>query len=136
MNSDEKIAYLGFIENTIQRMNANSFLLKGWTITLIAALFALAAGDSQRLFVLVCYLPLFGFWSLDGFFLRQERLFRRLYSEAAANTTIPVSFSMDVRPFDASEETLFAVTFSGTLRLFYVPMFLLLFVITIALIVM
>jgi len=134
MNPDEKIAYLGFIQNIVQRMNANSFLLKGWTITLIAALFALAAGDSQRLFVFVCYLPLFGFWSLDGFFLRQERLFRQLYIEAAASHNSPVSFSLDVSSFEAAEGTWFAVTFSETLRLFYLPLFLLLFVISLVLI--
>jgi len=134
MNSDEKIAYLGFIQNIVQRMNANSFLLKGWTITLIAGLFALAAGDSQRLFVYVSYLPLFGFWYLDGFFLRQERLLRRLYIEAAANVSAPVSFSLDVSEFEKIEETLFSVTLSNTLVYFYLPVFLLLFLITLGLI--
>ena len=39
--------YLEFIQQTITRMANNSFLLKGWTVTLSAAIFALAAKDAD-----------------------------------------------------------------------------------------
>jgi hypothetical protein len=44
---EKKLKHLEFIQGVISRMASNLFLLKGWTITLIAALFALAAKDSK-----------------------------------------------------------------------------------------
>lgn len=76
---DDHVRHLDFIQLTITRMAANSFLLKGWAVTLVAALFALAAADSERRFVLVAYLPITVFWLLDGFYLSQERKYRGLY---------------------------------------------------------
>jgi hypothetical protein len=37
---ENKIKHLEFIQSTVGRMASNLFLLKGWTITLIAAVFA------------------------------------------------------------------------------------------------
>jgi len=36
-------------------MANNSFLLKGWSVTLVAALFALAAKDSDKKYIVVAY---------------------------------------------------------------------------------
>jgi hypothetical protein len=80
-------------------MAGNLFLLKGWSITLISALFALAAKDSNQLYVLIAYFPLFIFWSLDGYFLSQERKFRALYDHVRRLQESEVDFSMDTRPF-------------------------------------
>ncbi len=44
---ERKIKHLEFIQIVISRMNSNSFLIKGWTITLMSALFALAAKDTN-----------------------------------------------------------------------------------------
>jgi len=38
MGIDEKIAHLGFIQGAINRMGNNSFLVKGWTVALVAGL--------------------------------------------------------------------------------------------------
>src|SRR5690242_5631115 len=71
--------HLDFIQATITRMAGNSFLLKGWTVTLVSALLALGAKDADRRFVTVALLPTMIFWTLDGYFLFQERLYRSLY---------------------------------------------------------
>ncbi len=42
---ENKIKHLEFIQIVITRMNVNSFFLRGWSVTLVAALFALAAKD-------------------------------------------------------------------------------------------
>ena len=42
---DKKIKHLEMIQGVINRMASNSFLLKGWTVVLVSALFALAAND-------------------------------------------------------------------------------------------
>jgi hypothetical protein len=62
-------------------MAGNSFLLKGWSVTLVSALFALAAAGANIRFVFLAYLPALGFWVLDGYFLHQEWLFRGLYDQ-------------------------------------------------------
>lgn len=63
-------------------MASNSFLLKGWTVTLAAALLAVGAKEAEARFPLVGLLPALGFWWLDAYYLRQERLFRTLYDHA------------------------------------------------------
>lgn len=55
-------------------------MLKGWSVTLVSALFALGAKDSNARFVLIAYFPAIVFWILDGFFLDQENRFRQLYA--------------------------------------------------------
>jgi hypothetical protein len=94
-----KHKHLEFVQAAINRMAGNLFLLKGWSITLIAALFALAAKDSNKAYVLIAYFPLFIFWSLDGYFLSQERKFRALYDYVRKLSEAEIDFSMDTRPF-------------------------------------
>lgn len=77
----DKTKHLEFLQNAITRMASNSFLLKGWTVTIAAALFALAAKDTNRRFAELALFPSLTFWGLDAYYLRQERLFRRLYDE-------------------------------------------------------
>lgn len=116
---EAKIAHIQMIQGVINRMAGNSFLVKGWSVTLVAALFALAAVDSNRLFVYLAYFPSFSFWALDAYFLRQERLFRKLHDHVRALPPAEIDFSMDTRPFDADVHSQFKVGFSTTLRLFH-----------------
>jgi hypothetical protein len=69
------------IQAIVTRMAGNSFLVKGWTVTLVAALVAVSAKESEVRFAAVALLPAFSFWGLDAFYLRYERLFRRHYDE-------------------------------------------------------
>src|SRR6266581_4267715 len=101
---DNKIAHLQMIQAVITRMASNSFLLKGWTVTLVAALFALAAAKVVPYFVYLAYFPLIVFWILDGYFLRQERLFRRLYDRVRILSIGAIDFSMDTSAFTSEVE--------------------------------
>lgn len=80
MKEDVK-KHLEFVQGAINRMSANSFLLKGWSVTLSAALVAVAANNPTRPYGLVALFPALAFWGLDAFYLRQERLFRALYDD-------------------------------------------------------
>lgn len=73
--------HLELIQGIISRMAQNSFQLKGWTVTLIAALFALAARDADDKYIILAYFPAIVFWILDSYYLSQERYFRYLYDE-------------------------------------------------------
>lgn len=82
--------HLGMLQGVINRMAGNSFLLKGWSVTLVSALLALAANRADWLLVAVALLPALTFWGLDGYFLAQERLFRRIYERVVAgDQTVP-----------------------------------------------
>jgi hypothetical protein len=94
----DRVEHLKLIQGVIARLAGNSFLLKGWTVTLSAALLALAAKDADRSFALVALYPAAAFWGLDAYFLRQERLFRALYDDVrrseSADVGGPEPFSM------------------------------------------
>lgn len=81
MAADDQMKHLEFIQDVIARMGTNSFLVKGWSVTLVAALFALAAKDSKPDFVIIAFLPCVLFWLLDVYYLQQEKLFRDLYDD-------------------------------------------------------
>ncbi|WP_423807224.1 hypothetical protein OUO06_09440 [Photobacterium damselae] len=118
MNKDSKIAHLGFVQNVIARMGQNSFYLKGWCVTLLAALFALSSKDSHVEFALVVYFPLFMFWVLDAYFLYQERNYRQLYIEIATDIRLSDTFSLDVS-LNSKQHSFTGAFFSRTLFPFY-----------------
>lgn len=62
---------------------------------LVSGLFALAAKESNPLFVYIAYLPAIAFWILDGYYLYQERLYRLLYDQIRGRETDDIDFGMD-----------------------------------------
>ncbi|WP_130411166.1 hypothetical protein [Fluviicoccus keumensis] len=100
MNEDQ-IRQFELIQQIISRMANNSFLVKGWSLTLVAAIFAVAAQGNTWGLVWTALLPAFVFWGLDAFYLRQERLFRHLYDDAIISQS--VSFSMNTRRYEYQE---------------------------------
>ncbi|MCD9515525.1 hypothetical protein [Photobacterium carnosum] len=115
---ESKLKHLEFIQNVITRMNSNSFLIKGWAITLISALFALAAKDSNIQYVLITYIVIPVFWFMDGFFLSQERQYRDLYNHVRLKDDQDIDFSMNASIFNNKNNWLSGV-FSKTLLPFY-----------------
>ena len=115
---NEKIAYLQMIQSVIARMARNSFLIKGWSITVVAALGALAAAGKSELFVYLACFPAAMFWALDAYFLRQECLFRKLW-DRARKPDAEIDFSMDTRPFNDAVDSIGQVAWSPTLKLFH-----------------
>ncbi|MFD8972966.1 hypothetical protein [Streptomyces sp. NPDC059593] len=116
--SADRIKHLEFIQAIVTRLGNNSFLLKGWVMTLTAATLALSAGRLSWQIALSGVFPLLGFWFLDSYFLRQERLFRALYEDARSPDSTVEMLSMNVGPYLA-RVTLAKAAFSQTLVLFY-----------------
>ena len=120
---ENKRKHLEFLQGVVNRMAANLFLLKGWTITLIAALFALAAKDSNRVYFLLAYFPAFMFWILDGYFLSQERRFRALYDHVRKLPENEIDFSMDTQRYRKEfRHTWVGAMVSRTLLIYYVAL--------------
>lgn len=117
--NENKLKHLEFIQNVITRMNSNSFLIKGWTITLVSALFALAAKDANVNYVLISYIVIPVFWVLDGFYLSQEKQYRDLYSEVSSKLEANIDFSMNATAYCKGDRTWICSIFSKTLIPFY-----------------
>jgi hypothetical protein len=117
--ADNKLKHLEFIQNIITRMNSNSFMLKAWTISLISALFALAANDANMNYVLVSYIASPVFWILDGFYISQERQYRDLYSDVAKKGQNEIDFSLDATDYNKGRNNWVSGIISKTLIPFY-----------------
>ncbi|CAB3964734.1 hypothetical protein BLA3211_02998 [Burkholderia aenigmatica] len=125
---EQKIAHLGFIQAVITRMGGNAFLIKGWTVALVAAIFALSAKDSNSSFIFIAIFPIFVFWVLDSYYLRQERLYRKLYEKVADDTIKSDKFAMNATLFDNEVQPLLRVAFSKSILPFYLLILLILFI--------
>lgn len=112
------VEHLKMIQNAIDRMARNSFWLRGWNATLALGWLAFVErGAAEN--ALVRYgplLPLLMLFFLDGYYLHQERLFRRLYDRVRQQTA--TDFAMDTSPFLA-DETRLAAIFSQTTLCFH-----------------
>ena len=91
----DKQKHLEMIQGVINRLSRNSFLLKGWNVTLFSALIALSTHKSDINLVYFAWIPIIILWSLDAFFLRQEKLFRKLYDLVREVPEDKIDFSMD-----------------------------------------
>jgi len=74
--------YLDHIQAVISRHNSNSFMIKGWTITICTAILAIAGTWKEPLLSLIALVPITVFWVLDSFYLANERCFVSLYNAA------------------------------------------------------
>lgn len=121
---DKKTNHLQMIQGVISRMCSNSFSLKGWAITLVAGIFALASKDADKTYFLVTYIPVVAFWGLDAYYLQQERIYRALYDKVRALSENEIDFSMDTSPeeFHTEKTTYCCCLKSTTVLWFYFPL--------------
>ena len=94
---DHEIKHLELVQSVISRMAQNSFHLKGWSVTVATAIFAFAAKESSPGLATLALFPAVAFWCLDAYYLRQERLYRKLYEAIAdpLKTVRPFSMTTD-----------------------------------------
>ena len=83
-DKEDRNKHLEFIQNAINRMASNSFILKGWSVTLVTGIIALSLTTSTTRFIYLAFIPTLAFWGLDAYYLRQEKLFRELYDYVRA----------------------------------------------------
>lgn len=121
---ENQVKHLEMIQNVINRMSSNSFSIKGWSITLVAALFALAAKDSDPKYVIVSYFSIAMFWILDSYYLYQERLYKKLYSKITNTVNANLLFSMDTTQLEGEKATWHCAAFSKTILIFHGTIFL------------
>ena len=121
MNGTEKVVkHLEMTQAVIDRLGRNSFLLKSWSMTILVAAMVLIVRENLQNsnFVLVLFLPIIGFWILDGYFLWQERLFRYVYDDIREQTD--TNFKMDLGKHKGKPKSSWiSAIFSLTLIIFF-----------------
>jgi len=114
---------IDLIQSCITRMANNSFLLKGWSITIIAVVLALAdKAGNPALLSAILLIPLLSFWYLDAFFLRTEKMYRKMYEWIIVNRPKKINtYLYDLNPhrFSNDVDSKWKVMWSVTLRYFY-----------------
>ncbi len=125
---------IDLIQGVINRMASNSFVLKGWLISLIAVVLALSKDSlfsCNTIFVcsILCF-PILVFWYLDAFYLHKEKCFRALYEWVIKNrmSTNENIYSLDYRPYQKQVNSQFRIMFSKTHLPFYGLSFILLII--------
>lgn len=122
---EKKIKHLEMIQGVINRMASNSFALKGWAVTLVAGIFALASKDSDKMYFLIVYVPVVVFWGLDSYYLLQERLYRALYGKVRKMDEEEIDFDLNANreEFKNDRKNTWAnCMLSSTEKWFYIPM--------------
>ncbi|KFI35895.1 hypothetical protein HX99_05115 [Peptococcaceae bacterium SCADC1_2_3] len=112
------IEELKIIQDIIKRMAFDSFMIKGWAITLVIITLLLKGGSFQ---VFISFIPLLVFWYLDAYFLWQERMYRELYNWVVKNRLKTEDFLFDLNAYRFKDKVQgkLRIMFSITLGWFY-----------------
>ena len=98
-HTDTLMKEIDLVQNCISRMAQYSFIVKGWTISMVAALLALTPQKTNiKLLCIVCFVLTGCFWYLDATFLKTEKLYRRKYKWIITNRGSTSEFSFDLDP--------------------------------------
>lgn len=130
INDNLYLEYFKIIQNTITRMAQNSFLIKAWSITIIAGISVLTFSFINSLIFAVLIGVIIVFWIMDSYYLRLEKLYRKLY-EKVVNIFNTPSMKTQIRLFDMKYEsftnqvhTIPRIMFSKLEGLFYITLIL------------
>jgi hypothetical protein len=127
------LEHLKMLQGIINRLAGNSFSIKGWSVTLVAAILAWAAGkdagSATIVFALAAMIPVLFFWGLDAYYLNLERQFRKLYEVILLEEKKPENertiqrFSMSLQPIANQVETVKCTAWRNAVWGFHLPLF-------------
>ena len=114
---------IDLIQNCINRMAQNSFLIKGWALTVVTIVLALSEKLIDTIYLcLVLLIPLVAFWYLDAFFLHTERMYRKMYEwvlDARHKEDYSHLYDLNPHRFKEQVDSRCKIMWSVTLRVFY-----------------
>ena len=117
---------IDLIQSCITRMAQNSCMVKGGLVSLYAVVLALLP-EKINLFLLCTVLIMVNlmFWYLDAFFLRTEKIYRKIYDwvlEMRPKNNRELLYQLNPKEYDGKiekVESIRKVMWSRTLRWFY-----------------
>lgn len=123
MGNEELFKEIDLIQGCIKRMASNSFLVKGWALSVFAGVTAITKGENlNNIALLICttLVPFVCFWILDAYFLQTERRFRLMYSDHLEKKGKNDYCNLyDLNPNRYKVDSICKVMWSITLRVFY-----------------
>lgn len=131
-NAKLLIEEIKLIQEIIKRMANNSFLIKGWSITITTAILIAKGNEKLAISDFSIFIPISFFWYLDAFYLHQERLYRKLHGWVVDNrpTSEKYLFDFSTSRFKDTSPKFFYTLVSKTLLIFYVSLLLISFAIS------
>ena len=123
MGNEEIFKEIDLIQDCIKRMASNSFLVKGWALSVFAGVTAITKGENlNNIVLLLCttVVPFICFWVLDAYFLQIERKYRAMYTERLTKRKNNDSDELfDLNPSKYKVGSILRIMFSQTLTIFY-----------------
>lgn len=113
--AEHEIKHLELVQSVISRMAQHSFQVKGWSVTVVTAICALAAKESSPGLAALAMFPAIAFWCLDAYYLRRERLYRKLYEAIADPLRIVPPFSMTTDDYSGDVDSWARTLVSNTI---------------------
>ena len=114
---------IDLIQACINRMANNSFLIKGWALTLVTVMLALTEKSIDPVYLcLVLLIPISAFWYLDAFFLQTEKMYRKIYEwvlRVRPEGKFEHLYDLNPHRFKDQIDSRGKVMWSITLRVFY-----------------
>ena len=121
---------IDLIQGCINRKAQNSFLIKGWTVTLFAVILALLpekVEQTNKIFLGIVMLAIsLMFWYLDSFFLTTEKNYRKMYSwilQERPKGNRLLLYELNFKEYESKANligtSMRKVAFSDTLKYFY-----------------
>jgi len=80
--SSYELEQIRAIQNIARRMATNSFIIKGWTVAVLAIILLLSGTLYQTLIAVFAVLV---FWFLDAYFVRKKKTYTALYTAIVEN---------------------------------------------------
>lgn len=125
MDIQELHKEIDLIQGCIDRMAKNSFMIKGWALTIFAGVIAIGKTEIfNDTLLLICALliPFLAFWILDAVFLHTERKYRKMYAwvlQERKKGNTEYQYDLDSSRFKKEAGRGICAFFSKTLALFY-----------------
>lgn len=117
---------IDLIQACISRMAQNSFMIKGWFVSIYAVVLALLPEKVNMLLLCIALVVVnVIFWYLDGFFLRTEKIYRKIYDwilKERPQNNRELMYQLNPAKFIGKieeVESVWKVMWSKTLRWFY-----------------
>ncbi len=126
--SEKTVAeYFNMIQRVITRLAQNSFQIKAWSATIFAAILVVTFSFINILIFIALLIVMTLFWYLDSYYLKQERLFRRLYNKKVEDYNDNIKrtkmkiFDMNIKNFKSIEQKVPRIMVSVSEFCFYLP---------------
>lgn len=124
MDEEKIINHLQLIQEPIGRMSSTSAVYKGFSAAILAGMATASYTDINQWAMMIAFVPILSFLSLDIYYLRTERKFRYLYEQIRNEQCIPnysIRTALQKDEIKKAKAGIVSCICSPSILLFYVP---------------